>query len=148
MLKVWRNRIFKATFSIVSKTSENPAADPGEAAWDRQDCWYPVWLRWGGLPPDCWTVWQGEKTLSDVSDWKATSLAVQISVCVALMHINSLCACSDCLSKSIFRVTSFLQTTSTTSWICCGFVRQRQRMLRLLWENGTLWRALDPLSLL
>lgn len=90
MLKVWWNRIFKSTFSIVSKTSENPAADPGEAAWGWQDCWHPVWLRWGSLPPDCWTVWQGEQTLSIVSEWKATSLAVQIT---ALMHINLLCAC-------------------------------------------------------
>lgn len=49
-------------FSIVSKTPEVKAADPGEAAWSWQDHWLPVWLRRGCLPPDSWTLWQGENT--------------------------------------------------------------------------------------
>lgn len=52
-----------------------------------------------------------------------------------------------CPSTSLVRVTSFWQTTSTPSWICCGSAQQRWMMSRLQWGSGTLWRALDPRSL-
>lgn len=85
MVKVWWNWIFKSTSPVVSKTPEIPAVDSSKAARDGQDCWHPVWLRWGCLPLDCWTVRQGEKGLWEVSDLNARSCAVYM---MTLMQSN------------------------------------------------------------
>lgn len=126
-------------FCTVPKTSQNTAVDVRQAARDGQDCWHPVWVWWGCLPLDSWTVWQGEKKIC-----LKQKLLMQYGI---LFKKWLRCVLSNCVSILTSRVTSFLQTMSTPSSICCGFAQQRQRMWRLLWESATLWRMQDPLNL-